>query len=223
MALSAAEIAPGIREVINDKFVVGVDLGQSMDPTAICVLQHRTISHLTFKGHLRQVGETFDVRHLQRLPLGLSYPEQVDAVAQLLARPPLGKAELVIDETGVGRAVGDLFETARMQPTRVTITAGMDASWVGPRRHHVPKTVLISALDARLHTGELRFAADLHEAGAMADELKDFRRKVSVAGRTHTSPAQANTTTWFWPWRLRCGLPLRCPSLLSPRADSIVT
>ena len=119
------------------------------------------------------------MRYLQRLPLGLSYVDQVDAVAQLLARPPLSDArnrcELVIDETGVGRAVGDLFETAGLAPVRVTITAGMDQSWVGPRRHHVPKTVLISGLDARLHTGELRFAADLNEAGAMAEELKDFQ------------------------------------------------
>jgi hypothetical protein len=42
---------------------------------------------------------------------------------------------------------------------------------------------LISTLDARLHTGELKFAAELGEAGAMQDELKDLRRKVSVAGR----------------------------------------
>jgi hypothetical protein len=34
-----------------------------------------------------------------------------------------------------------------------------------------------------LHTGTLRFAAALTEAGAMVDELKDFRRKVSDAGR----------------------------------------
>jgi hypothetical protein len=108
-------------------------------------------------------------------------------VAQLLARPPLSDArnrcELVIDETGVGRAVGDLVESAGLSPVRVTITSGMDQSWVGPRRHHVPKSLLVSGLDARLHTGELRFAADLNEAGAMAEELKDFRRKVSVAGR----------------------------------------
>ncbi len=45
------------------------------------------------------------------------------------------------------------------------------------------KGILISTLDARLHTGELRFAAELTEAGAMSDELKDFRRKVGVAGR----------------------------------------
>ena len=38
-------------------------------------------------------------------------------------------------------------------------------------------------LDALLHKGVLRFAAALQEAGAMAEELKDFRRKVSDAGR----------------------------------------
>jgi hypothetical protein len=47
----------------------------------------------------------------------------------------------------------------------------------------VSKQILISTLDARLHTGELRFASELTEAGAMQEELKDFRRKVSVAGR----------------------------------------
>jgi hypothetical protein len=40
------------------------------------------------------------------------------------------------------------------------------------------KGVLISDLDALLHKGVLRIAAALQEAGAMAEELKDFRRKV---------------------------------------------
>jgi hypothetical protein len=117
------------------------------------------------------------------LPLGLSYPEVVQEVARLLARPPLvGNCELVIDETGVGRAVADIFDGAGMDPTRVSITAGAEQSFVNGS-WHVSKQVLISTLDARLHTGELRFAKELHEAGTMQEELKDFRRKVSVAGR----------------------------------------
>jgi len=64
----------------------------------------------------------------------------------------------------------------------VTITAGLEQT-PASGGWHVAKSVLISGLDARLHTGELRFAADLQEAGTMAEELKDFRRKVSVAGR----------------------------------------
>src|SRR5467141_3733295 len=38
-------------------------------------------------------------------------------------------------------------------------------------------------LGARLHTGELKIAAALSDAGALQEELKDFRRKVSDAGR----------------------------------------
>jgi hypothetical protein len=34
-----------------------------------------------------------------------------------------------------------------------------------------------------LHTGELRFAKELREAPTLQDELKDFRRHVSEAGR----------------------------------------
>ena len=80
--------------------------------------------------------QLFRIRPLQRLPLGLSYVEQVGLVAQLLARPPLGAdCEFVIDETGVGRPVGDLFDGAGLRPTRVTITAGDTQTGIGLRWH----------------------------------------------------------------------------------------
>jgi len=54
----------------------------------------------------------------------LSYPAVVQEVKMLMARKPIaGECELIIDETGVGRAVGDIFNTAGMSPTRLTITA----------------------------------------------------------------------------------------------------
>jgi hypothetical protein len=185
MEMNAAQLTnAGYRRFDELAFVLAADLGQSSDPTALAVLEHRTayFEHV-MTGSRRQVEERFDIRHLARLPLGLSYPAVVQEVAALLKRPPLaGRCELVIDETGVGRAVADIFDTAGLKPLRVTITAGGEQSsahggW------HVAKQILISTLDARLHTGELRFAAELQEAGTMADELKDFRRKVSVAGR----------------------------------------
>jgi hypothetical protein len=175
----------GYEEIITDRWASSADLGQANDPTAICVMQHRTVQHQHWRGGIKQISEHFDVRHLQRLPLGLSYVDQVSEVRRLLARPPLKDGcNFVIDATGVGRAVADLFNNVGMQPTQVTITAGNEQCAVGNRRWHVPKGVLISILDARLHLGELRFAAALSEAGAMADELKDFQRKVSAAGRS---------------------------------------
>jgi hypothetical protein len=171
------------------RYVVGVDLGQSADPTAIAVLQHS-------KAYQQPSVERIDCKHLERLPLGTSYPNVVRHVRDLLARPPLcsdqnlrGKwrpgcrpAELVIDETGVGRAVGDIFD-GDPAPIRVTITSGSETTWQGGTRWHVAKTALISKVDALLHTGVLRFAAGLTDAQAMKDELLDFRRKLSDAGR----------------------------------------
>jgi hypothetical protein len=177
------DIIKGTRRNETLKYVLAADLGQSTDPTAIAVIEHRHAFREYARGGADQVEDTFDVRHLARLPLGLSYPAVVQEVALLLARPPLvGNCELVIDETGVGRAVADIFDTVGMNPTRVTITAGIEQSHVNGG-WHVSKQILISTLDARLHTGELRFAKELLEAGTMQDELKDFRRKVSIAGR----------------------------------------
>src|SRR5262245_49472466 len=89
-----------------------------------------------------------DVRHLERLPLGMSYPAQVQRVADLLARPPLNaRTKLIIDETGVGRPLGDLMDRAGLRPNRVTITAGFEAAQHDACSWHVPKGLLISGLD----------------------------------------------------------------------------
>jgi hypothetical protein len=177
------DVIPGTRRNAVTKYALGADLGQSMDPTALCVLEHTHAFRDWERGGADQHEDTFDVRHLQRLPLGLSYPNVVQEIARLLARPPLvGNCELVIDQTGVGAPVGDLMNVAGLDPLRVSITAGADQNYTNGS-WHVSKQVLISTLDARLHTGELRFAAELTEAGAMKEELKDFRRHVSASGR----------------------------------------
>jgi hypothetical protein len=173
-----------------DRFVMGVDLGQSVDPTAICILQHRVEPRDDWeiikkdKVTRQRATVTFDVRHLERVALGVSYPEIVQHCMTLLARPPLRDGcDFVIDETGVGRAVGDMFDAAGMAPVKVQITAGNETTSLGTRRWGVPKALLVSTLDARLHSGQLRFAAALSDGAAMAEELKDFQRHVTAAGR----------------------------------------
>jgi hypothetical protein len=162
---------------VKISWVLAADLGQSADPTAVCVLEKRQITG-------DKPSLSLDVRHLERLALGMAYPAQVAHVKSLLSRPPLDEGcQLAIDDTGVGRAVGDLFEHAGLKPIRVQITAGSAVEWQSSTRVHVAKTELISALDARLHTGELRFALGLKDADALRGELGDFQRHVSDAGR----------------------------------------
>ena len=160
------------------RYIVGVDLGQAADPTAVCVLE------LTREDPAEPMKFYYDVRHLMRLPLGRSYPTMVHDVGVTLQQPPLDRdAELVIDETGVGRAVGDIFLERGLTPVLVTITAGADAGTMTGNALFGQQELSVSNLDAKLHAGELRFAKELREAPALETELKDFRRHVSEAGR----------------------------------------
>lgn len=179
-----------------DRWIVGMDVGQSIDPSAISVLHHtcQPVEEWVpnaFAKHWRQSRiERFSVLHLERLRLGMSYPEQVAHVARLLSRDPLSrrKPELVIDYTGCGRPVADMFDRAGLRPTCILITAGEAVTRTAGKTWHVAKPFLISGLEARMHAGELEIASGIREAEVLRNELKDFSRKVSEAtGRVQYS------------------------------------
>src|SRR5262249_34982457 len=125
------------------------------------------------------------VRHLERWPLGTSYTKIVSDVTRLCSTPALHGSPLVIDRTGVGRAVTDMFDQAPISGriVGVTITSGHDASedddgygW------HVPKKDLVAALSALLHGSRLQIAPALREAETLRAELSNFKAKITPAG-----------------------------------------
>lgn len=183
-----------IRATPKHQVTVAVDLGQVSDPTAVAVLERRVepTGVFTAPDPRRQSHQvegatvTTVLRGLKRLPLGLTYPQQVLAVNEIVRRLPCPpeKVTLLIDATGVGRAVFDLFHLAvSPKPLGVVITAGEgEAKNVGGGYWRVPKIVLISSLEAQLHSGALTLAGGLNELKALVGELKDFRRHVTAAG-----------------------------------------
>jgi hypothetical protein len=64
----------------DEAFIMGVDLGQSQDPTALAVMRHhrRPLETWTVDQKNRtmrqDIEEHFDVVHAERLPLGTLYP-----------------------------------------------------------------------------------------------------------------------------------------------------
>ena len=123
--------------------LVGLDLGQSADPTALVVLEKVVITHTLHKDvdpHCKVDGEvaysssTYNCRHLKRYPLGTPYPIMVKEVCGLFARPPMKGQRLVVDATGVGRPVVDMFR----QPVALTDndvrdwTRAWGPTWVVP-------------------------------------------------------------------------------------------
>src|SRR5262249_6340157 len=137
------------------------------------------------------------VRHLKRWPLKTPYPEIVAEVTDLLDRPPLPGSPLLVDATGVGRAVVDLFRQAVVDKPRragttvhlvpVTSTAGFA---VGREAggFTVPKRDLAGVMQVLMGERRLK-VADVPEREALLKELQNFKVKVKASTGNETLEA----------------------------------
>jgi hypothetical protein len=170
----------------NMPFLIGLDLGQSSDYTALSVIEN-VVTH-NGKGEKQR---TLHLRHLERYPLRTLYPDIADGVAALMKDPKLSpdviyggvrkptSPILIVDQTGVGPAVTDLLKKKGLTFKAVQITGGHnvnyeDGSW------RVPKRDLVGALEVYVHTGQLKVAEDLKLWPVLRDELLNFKRKISL-------------------------------------------
>ncbi len=167
-------------------YIMGCDLGQAQDYTAIAIVERVRVGQApppvpegSWASDTRPVQ--YHLRHLERPALGTKYPAIVARVKTLLATPPLTlHTPLVIDRTGVGRPVTEMFEGEGVRPYAITITGGDEVIREG-RHTKVPKRELVSTLVAVFQTGRLKIAAGLAEGPALANEMTNFKVKVNLA------------------------------------------
>jgi hypothetical protein len=163
-------------------FALGLDLGKQRDYSALTVIERTG----------QRPYELYQIRHLQRWPLGTAYP---DVIAGL--RDPIEKIHslgcesvpVAFDVTGVGLGVWDFAKRdpflrhsgmARLIP--MLITTGMTITKTPEGHWHVPKKELISVVAATLGTRQLRVAPTLPAAAALWKELENFSVKVTASG-----------------------------------------
>jgi len=162
------------------EYVCGLDLGQSKDYTALAIAE-RVIPP----------GErhaTYLFRHIQRLPLGTSYPAVVAYVTDLLNRPPLAKSytAFALDYTGVGRPVADMFRQANMPCALylISVHGGNAVTWEGYGGSitvSVPKRDLISSAQVLLQSKRLEIAGAMPDTANLVSELQGYQVKIDPA------------------------------------------
>lgn len=154
------------------KFFVGVDLGQAQDYTAICVLERLKSSTEANKKQF-----TYHLRHLERVR-GMPYQSIVDRVAKLMHTPELeGETSLVIDQTGCGRPVFDMFTEGELDPVGISIHGG-DATTHDGRNWRVPKRDLVGCLQVLLQSSRLKISSELALGPILQQEMLNFRVKI---------------------------------------------
>ena len=179
---------------VENMFVIGLDLGQINDYTALIILDRsqeivtETVPVPDFHDRAiirqwtdRQVIKDafYDCRHIERLRLGTSYPDIVDHVKRLVESEQInGRYLLVVDQTGVGRPVFDLVTKAGLEAVGVTITGGDAVTW-SRREARVAKRLLVSTLHATIQTGRLKFAEGMENVDILQKEMLTFDYKMT--------------------------------------------
>jgi hypothetical protein len=151
----------------TQEFYLGLDCGQAQDYSAISILQKQ--------------ANRYDVVYLERLPLDMPYPAQIEHIFQICNKKPISTANkvLAIDYTGVGRPIVDLAQDRGLHPIGVAITGGNSVSWNEDKtRASVPKRDLIAGLQISAQNDRLKVASGLQYGPVLAEELQSFKVKI---------------------------------------------
>lgn len=164
---------------MTSSYVLGLDLGQSPDYTAVALIEYE---------HIQQ--PEYRLRGLHRFPRGTPYNQLADPIWERIEQLPTdGPLNIAVDATGPGRPVVD-YLIDELYPARlfaITITAGHEASGTDRK---LPKRDLIATTSLILEQGRLHIANNMRHADALIDELLTYRRLISENGtETYTAPS----------------------------------
>jgi hypothetical protein len=158
-------------------YFVGLDLGQSQDFSALCVLQRTGDDRANYQ---------FACTFLHRWKLRTPYPAIVADTVRLMNTAELqtgrGRPTLAIDATGVGAPVIDLFKReqhgSNLQP--IQIVGGATVSRENGTTR-VPKRNLVSTVQVYLQSKRLKIASQLDLADTLTRELQNFQIRITDA------------------------------------------
>ena len=167
---------------VKEQVVIGVDLGQSKDYTAISVLeQWQKFWPAPFQG--KKEGDPFYyVPFLERVALGTSYPDIIKRVQQVfgkVAETNNSEPVLVLDATGVGKPIYDEFKESGFRPMGIMIHGGDSLTRDG-NLFHVPKRSLAGVLQILYQQGRIKVSAKLPTAKILNKELLNFKVKINL-------------------------------------------
>ena len=181
-------------------YAVGVDLGQVHDHSAVAILESVELVHdvrdpVTYE---RRREQRTRLRHLHRIRLGTSYPDVVSVVKEIAAAPVLdGRCTVVVDATGGGIPVVDLFKRAGMRArvVPVSITPG-DRENSDGSKFRVPRRELISGLQVLFEDKKFEIPSGLANTKSLIDELALMRGNLRSTG--HDDLVFALSLAWWW-------------------------
>lgn len=167
--------------------VIGVDIGQKQDPSAVVVVELLKPQGNTLKDSTgAKIVSLFYVRHVERMELGTSFVNVAsrvgDIVRNLVDRNLSEQPRLVVDATGLGAPVTELIHDSlqgtSVTPISATFTHGdrFEVKW-RLKEWKVGKAYLVSRLQVLLQCKRIKLP-QTDEAQQLANELLEYEIKV---------------------------------------------
>jgi hypothetical protein len=160
--------------------LAGLDLGKVGDPSALAIVEYMDLP----LGDAHRRPFRCDLLDVRRLPLGMSYVDQISLVSGIVA--PLGESCTVIfDRTGGGVVVADLFREAKANglfarwPHGVAISGGETV----PSEGSISKVDLVRNLQENVANGRLQYPPDLPMIEETITEAMNFKPEMTRVRR----------------------------------------
>lgn len=215
-------------DTFQTKFFLGLDLGQTSDPSALTVTERRVPIYRHELQGTERGKPRYVVRHIKRFDLGTSYPDVVRKVAAVKEAPQTGHdPPIILDATGLGGPVVDQFHEEGLAPVEIVFTSGQEPTkerGTGQAsRYGVPKRDLATLVQSLLQTHRLTIAEGLKEAGQLVQEMRTFRVKMTDSGHARFEHANESDSDDVL-LSLACGLwyAERAPDLKPLKAGHII-
>lgn len=183
--------------VMKTDFIIGIDIGQIVDSTGIALIERfRAVPdlanlhegwHERAKKEARAIPMRMDLVDMERIPQGVTYPQQLERIRQFLSLPGLRGMPVYIDATGVGRGPFDFLRASGVRNLHtITITSSTGPAKQTPDGWNVGKAELVNAVQIEMQTERLRIGKQIPYASDLIRELMDFRQ--------HQNPTTGHVT-----------------------------
>ena len=164
-----------------EKFWVSADLGQANDFSAVTMIRDRRVPFYATSTRQMLAPRERVVVYADRFR-GVSYVDVVGHLIDLMNRPAVvGRVELSIDATGLGRVVHDMLVEKNVRHNAVQMTTGQNWSRNG-QYVSVGKTMMVETLSVMFASAELTFASDLQLRKLIEEDLASFTLTTTAAG-----------------------------------------
>jgi len=178
--VTVGEFVPPDEPSAEDRYILGVSLGQPDQRTSMVAIRRRTVPSEMQTG---ATYRTYTVLGLHRWSKGTAYSIIAADISAKTAEPPFRDCLLALDRSGVGIQIVNMIRAA--QPAAsvkpIMVTGEVDVQVDGPG-WRVPRLDLVAVVNEILQSQRLEILKKLKDATMLKKELLAFRAKPGRSG-----------------------------------------